>query len=218
MIILNRYINPMQAIANGFYFSMQYIIDFATFRKQLAEIQSLKLQLFDATNKYFTYQQNRDFSTELLKAYRNNEFLRQGSIIELLYSTQNNTIHETFFETPNTNIKINSIISNNDCVLGRVYKQDDKYSYVILYTDSKFRLPAYTHKSRVFGMIYGGHTLEFKSFNSSQDDKIQTGEKLIIAQTDGTLAAGIPFGTIENIKTKTVTNKCLQYYKYGIAL
>jgi cell shape-determining protein MreC len=210
--------NPAQYIANASRGVVNYIIDFTTFRSQISQLENLKLQLESITVMREALIHDDQMIKETMQTYKNNVILGQSAIVKLVYSTDGDIISQTFFETPqNSQVKLNTIILNNNCILGRVYKQDEKNSYVLLYTDSKFRLPVYTEKSRVFGMVYGDGTPRFVTFTSSQDGQMQDGERLIIASADGIFAENIPFGTV-NSQTKEITTECLNYYKYALAI
>ena len=213
-----NYSNPAQYIANALRGVVNYMIDFTTFRSQISQLENLKLQLENLTVTQAASIHDDQMIKETMQTYNNNVISAKSSIVKLIYSTDGDIISQTFFETPqNSQVKINTIILNNNCILGRVYKQDEKNSYVLLYTDSKFRLPVYTEKSRVFGMVYGDGTPHFVKFTSSQDGQMQDGERLIIASADGIFAENIPFGTV-NSETNEVKTECLNYYKYALAI
>lgn len=212
-------LNPMQYTSNTVYNIIHYITDFMTLYQQLKQAEYLQLNIVMLTNENNVLKKNGVLLSETMRDMSN----RYVTIIKFLYSTSGNTIKEAFFETPvniNANIKVNSVILQDGCVIGRVYKQDEKYSYVLLHMDEQFRMPVYTEKSRVFGMVYGGNNLKFIAFSGTDEDQVQDGEKITIAPSDGIFAEGMDFGTVSHLNDGSinVNTLCKGYYAYALVL
>lgn len=209
-------VNPMQYASDAVSRIIHYITDFITLHKQLEQMEHLHLNFVMLADEHDALKKSNELFAEVKRAAPN----RRASIIKFLYSTDNDAIKEAFFETHgDKNIKVNSVILQDGCIIGRVYKQDEKYSYVLLHTDDQFRMPVYTVTSRVFGMVYGGKNLRFLVFSGNDEAKVQDGEHITIASSDGIFAEGIDFGTISlSGSTMRVNTSCKGYYAYALAL
>ncbi len=211
--------NPLQHGSILLHWGVNYIMDFLRFREQRLEIERLALQMTALSNDL---QQIKNINNELLSTLQpfqqtTNHQVKQ--VVKLLYSISTHNTKEIFFISENE-VKPNNLVFNQKCLIGRVVKNEHGNYYILAHQDPQFRLPVYTSKTKIIGMIHGGESmLKFVPFDEFTQDDVEDGEELFTASSGDQFPDGIPIGkVIKNEEKINVKTECKGYYTYALII
>ena len=212
--------NPLQHGSILLHWGINYIMDFLRFREQRLEMERLALQMTALSNDL---QQTKNINNELLntlQSFQQTATTHQvKQVVKLLYSISTHNTKEIFFISENE-VKTNNLVFNQKCLIGRVVKNEQGNYYILAYQDPQFRLPVYTSKTKIIGMIHGGESmLKFVPFDEFTQDDVEDGEELFTASSGDQFPDGIPIGkVIKNEETINVQTECKSYYTYALII
>ncbi|MFT4967200.1 MAG: hypothetical protein ACI9CD_000197 [Candidatus Deianiraeaceae bacterium] len=215
-ILENTKYNPTQYLTSLTYHSIVYIVDFFSFRKNKEQNARLMLYMTSFTGDIMqTRIENNELRTILLMSKK----IAHKNIVELHHSITNNSIKEVYF-TSNVDIAMNGLVINQTCILGRIFRKERDRYYILMYDDPRFRLPVYSEKSKVLGLIHGGSgRMKFIPFSNNKIETLQHMETLLTASIGNHFAKNISVGRAMKGKNGiTVKTDCKNYYEYALVI
>ncbi len=211
-------LNPMQGLQNSVYHIAQYIADFIQYKNINQQRIELFLQSEDMLQEIKRLKVvNSDLIDILEPLQEMQNTFPVKYVVKLLYFISSENTRQIFFQT-NENIPINSLVFNENCLIGRVFKKNGNNYYILTHQDTNFRLPVYTQNTKIFGMIHGDpYKMKFISFDEVHQYDIENDETILTASSEGKFTENISIGKIVKGKSGAfIETKCKDYYSYAL--
>ncbi len=100
----------------------------------------------------------------------------------------------------NHGLKKKMIVTNENGVIGYIFRVLPRVSQVILLTDPHAVIPAVIQRSRVYGLVEGSNTQNCKLKYLKRRDDVKKGDIIVTSGLLNLSLAGLPIGTVTNIK------------------